>query len=51
MPQMMPLNWLMLMLFFVLIFYFFNNLNYFSFNYTPKQKQFHKKSINLIWKW
>nr|APX39582.1 ATP synthase F0 subunit 8 [Dibolia occultans] len=51
MPQMMPLNWLMLMLFFILTFYLFNNFNYFSFNYTPKKNNLTKKNIYLIWKW
>nr|APX39355.1 ATP synthase F0 subunit 8 [Psylliodes thlaspis]APX39865.1 ATP synthase F0 subunit 8 [Psylliodes cupreus]WNU00262.1 ATP synthase subunit 8 [Psylliodes crambicola] len=51
MPQMMPLNWISLMLFFTLIFYFFNNLNFFSFLYNKKKTDFKLKSYKLNWKW
>nr|APX40554.1 ATP synthase F0 subunit 8 [Longitarsus cerinthes] len=51
MPQMMPLNWLTLMLFFIMIFYFFNNLNFYNFFYPPKMKKLTKTKISLNWKW
>nr|UXP34513.1 ATP synthase F0 subunit 8 [Monolepta hieroglyphica] len=51
MPQMMPLNWLNLMIFFIMIFFMFNNLNYF--NFLNKSKSFHSKKISTKynWKW
>nr|AXS66573.1 ATP synthase F0 subunit 8 [Tenebrionoidea sp. 17 KM-2017] len=51
MPQMSPLNWLSLMILFILIFIMFNAINYFSFMYHPKTKviQTTKKMTN--WKW
>nr|YP_009729996.1 ATP synthase F0 subunit 8 [Argopistes tsekooni]QHX99901.1 ATP synthase F0 subunit 8 [Argopistes tsekooni] len=51
MPQMMPLNWLMLMLFFIIIFYLFNNLIYFNTMYMKKNIKTMKKSLNFNWKW
>nr|YP_010554584.1 ATP synthase F0 subunit 8 [Cheumatopsyche brevilineata]UYO79204.1 ATP synthase F0 subunit 8 [Cheumatopsyche brevilineata] len=52
MPQMMPLNWLMLMMFFSLIFYIiFTNL---YFNFTPQQlssNSMSSSSHSLTWKW
>nr|APX40411.1 ATP synthase F0 subunit 8 [Aphthona albertinae] len=51
MPQMMPLNWLTLMFFMALIFYLFNNLNYFIFVYKFKKTNFLKNKILLNWKW
>nr|AXS64897.1 ATP synthase F0 subunit 8 [Tenebrionoidea sp. 13 KM-2017] len=51
MPQMAPLNWLTLMIFFVLILVIFNGLNYFSFTYIPKTETSVKKQFTLNWKW
>nr|APX39245.1 ATP synthase F0 subunit 8 [Aphthona sp. nwb_00407] len=51
MPQMMPLNWLTLMFFFILIFYLFNNLNYFIFTYKFKKDNFSKNKFFFNWKW
>nr|AXS66483.1 ATP synthase F0 subunit 8 [Tenebrionoidea sp. 7 KM-2017] len=50
MPQMMPLNWLTLMFMFIMIFYLFNCINYFSFIYSQKNF-FNKKKISWNWKW
>nr|QNG56317.1 ATP synthase F0 subunit 8 [Palaestes scutellaris] len=50
MPQMAPLSWLSLFLFFVMIFIMFNIMNYFSFNYSIKPKKFWKK-FQINWKW
>nr|ALO71163.1 ATP synthase F0 subunit 8 [Subcoccinella vigintiquattuorpunctata] len=50
MPQMMPLNWICLFFYFVMIFYLFNIFIYFS----SIQKQISSKStysIKLNWKW
>nr|AXS64884.1 ATP synthase F0 subunit 8 [Tenebrionoidea sp. 14 KM-2017] len=51
MPQMAPLNWLTLMIFFVMILVIFNSLNYFSFTYTPKMDITLKKQFTISWKW
>nr|ASY97953.1 ATP synthase F0 subunit 8 [Gongylus gongylodes] len=52
MPQMMPLNWLMLFLFFSMMLILFNIMNY----YMPFNKSFNKTKIkifnkSMIWKW
>nr|YP_009995392.1 ATP synthase F0 subunit 8 [Ochthebius himalayae]QNP09808.1 ATP synthase F0 subunit 8 [Ochthebius himalayae] len=53
MPQMAPMNWIMLFFMFSIIFMLFNVMNYFSFKYnnlSPKQLNnplYHK----LSWKW
>nr|ASY98212.1 ATP synthase F0 subunit 8 [Pseudovates chlorophaea] len=52
MPQMMPMNWLMFLLFFFIMLILFNIMNY----YTPFKKMSHMymfKMTNktLNWKW
>nr|AXS64981.1 ATP synthase F0 subunit 8 [Cucujoidea sp. 4 KM-2017] len=50
MPQMMPLNWLSLTIFFLLLFLMVNMINYFNFLNKPIYQT--KKIIkNLNWKW
>nr|YP_009373393.1 ATP synthase F0 subunit 8 [Periplaneta australasiae]AQD17613.1 ATP synthase F0 subunit 8 [Periplaneta australasiae]AVN67767.1 ATP synthase F0 subunit 8 [Periplaneta australasiae] len=52
MPQMMPLSWLMLFMFFSIMFMMFNFMNYFS--YIPMKMLTEKKMINIKimnWKW
>nr|YP_010140016.1 ATP synthase F0 subunit 8 [Aulacochilus grouvellei]QQK56315.1 ATP synthase subunit 8 [Aulacochilus grouvellei] len=53
MPQMAPLNWLILFIYFVMIFLFINSMNYYLFYYTPKFFQINKFSHlpMLNWKW
>nr|WMQ77958.1 ATP synthase F0 subunit 8 [Auzata chinensis] len=53
MPQMMPINWLMSFLMFILIFILFNIMNYYIFNMSNKKKIFNmmKKNKNFYWKW
>nr|AYQ19053.1 ATP synthase F0 subunit 8 [Galerucinae sp. 1 ACP-2013] len=51
MPQMMPLNWLSLMIFFISMFYLFNNMNYYSFLYKTKKDKTNKLSLKYNWKW
>nr|ALO77588.1 ATP synthase F0 subunit 8 [Scraptia sp. SCR01] len=51
MPQMSPLNWISLMLFFLLIYIIINILNYFSLIYTNKLSFKKNKTINWNWKW
>uniref|UniRef100_UPI00315D2E6E ATP synthase F0 subunit 8 n=1 Tax=Sinobirma bouyeri TaxID=1236722 RepID=UPI00315D2E6E len=53
MPQMMPINWLFSLIFFIIIFLTFNMMNYYIFN----MNNFNKKSSvnnnikNFLWKW
>nr|AMW67894.1 ATP synthase F0 subunit 8 [Heterosmylus sp. YW-2016] len=52
MPQMAPINWLTLFLYFSVIYVLFNCLNYFILTYkapTPKKMMFSINSLN--WKW
>nr|YP_010729227.1 ATP synthase F0 subunit 8 [Luciola kagiana]WEB57923.1 ATP synthase F0 subunit 8 [Luciola kagiana] len=51
MPQMAPLSWLNLFMFFIMIFMMFNMMNYFSFTY--KSKELNKKKMTKLytWKW
>nr|YP_009162795.1 ATP synthase F0 subunit 8 [Operophtera brumata]AJW60224.1 ATP synthase F0 subunit 8 [Operophtera brumata] len=55
MPQMMPINWLISFMFFIIIFLMFNIMNYFIMNlnlYNNKNlinKTSFKKNFN--WKW
>nr|UOU84944.1 ATP synthase F0 subunit 8 [Platypalpus candicans] len=52
MPQMSPLNWLMLFIMFTIIFIMFCMLNYYSFlqqSHYQSQKTINKSSMN--WKW
>nr|QWB85667.1 ATP synthase F0 subunit 8 [Mantitheus pekinensis] len=51
MPQMAPLNWLILMFFFITVFKLFNCMNYYSFLYQPKTKLLPKIQMKLNWKW
>nr|AYW52171.1 ATP synthase F0 subunit 8 [Anthicidae sp. 1 ACP-2013] len=51
MPQMAPLNWLMLMVYFILIFMMINSINYYLFTYNHKTSSFKKKTIKMNWKW
>nr|QNJ33263.1 ATP synthase F0 subunit 8 [Toxeutes macleayi] len=51
MPQMAPLNWLSLFIFFTLIFLMFNTINFFSIIYPIKKDYFKKVKSPLTWKW
>nr|QJF72902.1 ATP synthase F0 subunit 8 [Nephus voeltzkowi]QJF72928.1 ATP synthase F0 subunit 8 [Nephus voeltzkowi] len=51
MPQMMPLNWMMLFLYFLLIFYLFNINLYFNNNIKKKDIPSKKYKFKLNWKW
>nr|AXS65913.1 ATP synthase F0 subunit 8 [Tenebrionoidea sp. 20 KM-2017] len=51
MPQMAPLNWLTLMIFFIAALLVFNSLNYFSFTYKPSSSLKSKKEHTINWKW
>nr|QZZ18166.1 ATP synthase F0 subunit 8 [Badamia exclamationis] len=55
MPQMMPINWILSFIMFILIFILFNILNYYIYNINKNTS--HNKLVNnnmkknLIWKW
>nr|AXS65613.1 ATP synthase F0 subunit 8 [Cucujoidea sp. 43 KM-2017] len=51
MPQMAPLNWLMLFFYFTMIFIIFNILNYYMFLYQVKKETFKKSKFQINWKW
>nr|YP_010615466.1 ATP synthase F0 subunit 8 [Dodona dipoea]WAT94136.1 ATP synthase F0 subunit 8 [Dodona dipoea] len=53
MPQMMPINWILSFLFFIIIFILFNIMNYYIFNYNffKKINNFKKINKNMNWKW
>nr|AML26052.1 ATP synthase F0 subunit 8 [Staphylinidae sp. BMNH 1274251] len=51
MPQMAPMNWLVLFMMFIMIFMIFNSLNYFCFLYSPKSSTFKMKKSKVSWKW
>nr|AXZ71058.1 ATP synthase F0 subunit 8 [Lonchoptera multiseta] len=53
MPQMAPLSWLILFIFFTIMFIFFNIMNYYNFNTSKKSKEnmMMSKSISFNWKW
>nr|AGC54402.1 ATP synthase F0 subunit 8 [Gynaephora menyuanensis] len=53
MPQMMPINWLLSFLLFLLIYMTFNIMNYYIFNINLFNKNFKNKTKknNFYWKW
>nr|AII02424.1 ATP synthase F0 subunit 8 [Eudonia angustea] len=53
MPQMMPINWLISFMFFIIIFIMFNIMNYYIFpNKNNKiYNSMNLKKNNFIWKW
>nr|ATR80941.1 ATP synthase F0 subunit 8 [Cricula trifenestrata] len=55
MPQMMPINWMFLFFYFISIFFIFNILNYYIFNFkntnTFKKLYNMKNNYNFPWKW
>nr|WKU83745.1 ATP synthase F0 subunit 8 [Allograpta obliqua] len=53
MPQMAPISWLSLFIFFSIIFILFNVMNYFIYIPTSsKSKNFKKiNTISMNWKW
>nr|UJH93369.1 ATP synthase F0 subunit 8 [Conogethes pinicolalis] len=53
MPQMMPINWIFSLFFFICIFIIFNIMNYFIFiNKNNNNSSFISlKNKNLFWKW
>nr|AVV61634.1 ATP synthase F0 subunit 8 [Orybina plangonalis] len=53
MPQMMPINWMMSFIYFIIIFIMFNMMNYYITNLNLKKIKLNKNFNfkNLIWKW
>nr|YP_009537782.1 ATP synthase F0 subunit 8 [Adelpha ethelda]AYN60486.1 ATP synthase subunit 8 [Adelpha ethelda] len=54
MPQMMPINWIFSLVFFITIFIIFNIMNYYIFNYKNINYISNYKKLmknNLNWKW
>nr|YP_010946469.1 ATP synthase F0 subunit 8 [Chorisoserrata biceps]WGO57187.1 ATP synthase F0 subunit 8 [Chorisoserrata biceps] len=51
MPQMMPMNWLLLFLFFLMIFIMFNIIIYFNKMMNPNLNNIFLKHKSLKWKW
>nr|AVN67809.1 ATP synthase F0 subunit 8 [Ischnoptera bilunata] len=52
MPQMMPLSWLILYMFFIMLLLLFNFINYYSLIPYPSESTQKKITIkNLNWKW
>nr|YP_010852811.1 ATP synthase F0 subunit 8 [Graphium cloanthus]WGL40230.1 ATP synthase F0 subunit 8 [Graphium cloanthus] len=54
MPQMMPINWIMMFIYFILTFILFNIMNYYIFYPKNKNNLFPLTKIlkkNLNWKW
>nr|AXS65553.1 ATP synthase F0 subunit 8 [Curculionoidea sp. 23 KM-2017] len=52
MPQMSPLSWLNLFMFFFMVFFMFNIMIFFSFNYKPiKSSNQNIVTKKLNWKW
>ncbi|YP_001650752.1 ATP synthase F0 subunit 8 (mitochondrion) [Manduca sexta] len=54
MPQMMPINWIMSLFFFIIIFIMFNIINYYIFSsnisFNKNKKNFLKNNY-FHWKW
>nr|AXS64808.1 ATP synthase F0 subunit 8 [Cleridae sp. 1 KM-2017] len=51
MPQMSPMNWIILFLNFTLIFFIINSNNYFFVKYEYSFKSLTKKIKKINWKW
>nr|QUB07114.1 ATP synthase F0 subunit 8 [Donacia flemola] len=51
MPQMAPMNWTLIMMYFITMFILFNIMNYYNFLYKFKFMKLNKKFKKLNWKW
>nr|UAT98095.1 ATP synthase F0 subunit 8 [Laothoe amurensis] len=53
MPQMMPINWIMSLIFFICIYILFNIMNYYIYSnfYNKKNMNNMPSKNNFIWKW
>nr|UYI30615.1 ATP synthase F0 subunit 8 [Aquatica sp. a XF-2022] len=51
MPQMAPLSWLNLFIYFAIVFIMFNTMNYFSLLYKNNNSEQKMKKKMISWKW
>nr|YP_010309772.1 ATP synthase F0 subunit 8 [Leptopalpus rostratus]UMR54889.1 ATP synthase F0 subunit 8 [Leptopalpus rostratus] len=52
MPQMAPLSWVTLMIYFIMLFYLINSLNFYTFIYLNKKSSIKAYTdIKMTWKW
>nr|AML26675.1 ATP synthase F0 subunit 8 [Ptiliidae sp. BMNH 1274726] len=51
MPQMMPLNWIMLFTYFILLFFIMNSLNYYNSVKNIKTNKIDTTKNKINWKW
>nr|YP_009561909.1 ATP synthase F0 subunit 8 [Eumeta variegata]QAT97926.1 ATP synthase F0 subunit 8 [Eumeta variegata] len=57
MPQMMPINWTFMFMYFIIILMIFSMINYFNYPHISNNinnswdNSFKKKYKNMIWKW
>nr|AXS65833.1 ATP synthase F0 subunit 8 [Curculionoidea sp. 29 KM-2017] len=51
MPQMAPMNWLMLFIYFLILLMLLTSMNYYFYLYYPKKFINMKKNIITNWKW
>nr|YP_009743813.1 ATP synthase F0 subunit 8 [Ambulyx substrigilis]QIE12579.1 ATP synthase F0 subunit 8 [Ambulyx substrigilis] len=53
MPQMMPINWMISLFFFICIYILFNIMNYYLYynNFNNNKNNNNKKKNNFNWKW
>nr|YP_009489624.1 ATP synthase F0 subunit 8 [Mimoides lysithous]SPP23527.1 ATP synthase F0 subunit 8 [Mimoides lysithous] len=53
MPQMMPINWILSFIMFIMIFILFNIMNYYIFNLKNNKNFLFNKNLkkNFNWKW
>nr|AVN68303.1 ATP synthase F0 subunit 8 [Panesthia angustipennis] len=51
MPQMMPLSWVVLYMFFITILFIFSFINYYSFIPLPSHESKILSSKSMNWKW
>nr|YP_010988565.1 ATP synthase F0 subunit 8 [Medeopteryx maehongsonensis]WOR80709.1 ATP synthase F0 subunit 8 [Medeopteryx maehongsonensis] len=51
MPQMAPLSWLNLFIYFITIFMLFNVMNYFSLIYNNNNNMKNNEKKTITWKW
>nr|AML26123.1 ATP synthase F0 subunit 8 [Scolytinae sp. BMNH 1274277] len=51
MPQMAPISWICLYLFFSILFMLVCIMNYYTFSYKPTNKTMTSNKILSLWKW
>nr|ARH55188.1 ATP synthase F0 subunit 8 [Setarhynchus sp. AH-2016] len=51
MPQMAPMNWISLYMYFLMMYIITTIIIYYMFVYFPKQKMMNKYQTKVLWKW